>query len=331
MSSPIWSIVLAGGEGRRMRPFIRTWLGEERPKQYCTFVGSRSMLHHTWARACALVPPSRVVTVVADGHRRYLAGLQDAPGPIVEQPRDCGTGPGVFLPAAMVASQDPSATVLILPADHFIHPEGPFLALARSACEVARQQRGRLVLLGAQPRTPDGDYGWIVAADAPRGSEPLRVLSFEEKPGRARAEAYFAGGGLWNTMVMAMRVDTLWQLGERLLPAMMRPFRELRRALAHPPWELPAVRVREAVAAAYRRMPFADFSRHLVERAPEAALVMPLRDVEWCDWGRPERVAETLLRLGKQPAFPIAETIGIDTLGLLGVDGGGPAAPRLEA
>ena len=32
-----WGILLAGGEGTRMRPLIRSWLGENRPKQYCTF------------------------------------------------------------------------------------------------------------------------------------------------------------------------------------------------------------------------------------------------------------------------------------------------------
>ncbi len=44
-----WGILLAGGEGTRMRPLIRSWIGENRPKQYCTFVGSRSMFQHTVA------------------------------------------------------------------------------------------------------------------------------------------------------------------------------------------------------------------------------------------------------------------------------------------
>jgi len=51
MSEPskkaLWSIILAGGEGERTRPFIERWLGYHRPKQYCSFVGNRSMLQHT--------------------------------------------------------------------------------------------------------------------------------------------------------------------------------------------------------------------------------------------------------------------------------------------
>jgi hypothetical protein len=38
----LWSIALAGGDGVRTQEFIRHWLGHEKPKQYCTFVGSRS-------------------------------------------------------------------------------------------------------------------------------------------------------------------------------------------------------------------------------------------------------------------------------------------------
>ena len=56
-SKPLWSIILAGGEGNRTRPFIEQWLGRHKPKQYCTFVGNRSMLQHTFDRADRLVRP----------------------------------------------------------------------------------------------------------------------------------------------------------------------------------------------------------------------------------------------------------------------------------
>jgi len=57
----LWSIVLAGGDGGRTKEFIRHWLGYEKPKQYCTFVGSRSMFQHTLDRAARLTPWERVV------------------------------------------------------------------------------------------------------------------------------------------------------------------------------------------------------------------------------------------------------------------------------
>jgi hypothetical protein len=54
----VWSIVLAGGEGERIKPLVQRWLGRHRPKQYCSFVGTRSMFQPTLDRAPAS-PPSQ--------------------------------------------------------------------------------------------------------------------------------------------------------------------------------------------------------------------------------------------------------------------------------
>jgi mannose-1-phosphate guanylyltransferase len=311
-SSSIWPIVLAGGEGRRMQSFIRSWLGEERPKQYCTFVGRRSMLSHTWDRARALARPAHVVTILGRGHRRFLAAMEEpAPGTVIEQPADRGTAPGVFLPAAFVAARDPSATVVVMPSDHFIHSAAAFTALVETACRRAAEQPGRLVMLGATPLWPETDFGWILPGPRQQALPLQPVGGFEEKPDRERAERFFARGGLWNTMIVASRVDTLWQLGQRLRPEMMRPFdalvRELRQAQGKPS----STEIARAISRAYDQMPHADFSRDLLQRCPEAALVLPLGNVEWSDWGRPERVMESLRRLGKRPAFPTPQALPI--------------------
>jgi hypothetical protein len=67
----LWSIVLAGGDGARTKEFIRHWLGYEKPKQYCVFVGSRSMFQHTLDRAVRLTPEElRVLEAVYDAMPR---------------------------------------------------------------------------------------------------------------------------------------------------------------------------------------------------------------------------------------------------------------------
>jgi mannose-1-phosphate guanylyltransferase len=38
----VWSIVLAGGKGEGVQPLVQRWLGHPKPKQFCTFVGTRS-------------------------------------------------------------------------------------------------------------------------------------------------------------------------------------------------------------------------------------------------------------------------------------------------
>jgi mannose-1-phosphate guanylyltransferase len=60
----LWGIVLAGGDGRRLQPFIRTCFGSERPKQYCAFLDHRLLLRHTLVRAERLIPPERLLTII---------------------------------------------------------------------------------------------------------------------------------------------------------------------------------------------------------------------------------------------------------------------------
>jgi mannose-1-phosphate guanylyltransferase len=47
----LWGVILAGGDGRRLQSFIRARFGSNRPKQYCTFLGTQSMLRRTIRRA----------------------------------------------------------------------------------------------------------------------------------------------------------------------------------------------------------------------------------------------------------------------------------------
>ena len=61
-------IVLAGGNGRRLERFVARLRGEAMPKQYVNFIGRRSMLEHTFARAERLIPPDRLFTVAGLEH-----------------------------------------------------------------------------------------------------------------------------------------------------------------------------------------------------------------------------------------------------------------------
>ncbi len=44
-----WSIILAGGNGSRMQPFIKQWLGRDIPKQYCSFMGNGRCFNIPWS------------------------------------------------------------------------------------------------------------------------------------------------------------------------------------------------------------------------------------------------------------------------------------------
>ncbi len=310
-----WGIILSGGEGKRMHPLVSSWLGENRPKQYCTFVGSRSMFQHTVDRAGALVPEEHLVTIIGRGHRRFLSGAARAslPGLLIEQPRDVGTAPGVFLPAAYVLAHDPDAVVALFPSDHFVYPEDAFCRHVNRAFDLAESYADRVLLMGAVPSRPETDYGWIGSRRGPgvgrtrtqlRG--PLEVTDFREKPDANEANLLLRQGCLWNTMVMVAKAQTLWSLGRQCLPEMMYGFdafllvlRAIRERQIGPEFET------IALGRLYEELAPADFSRDILQQAPERSMVLPMDGVDWCDWGQPQRVSETLERLDRRPLFPL--------------------------
>ncbi len=307
-----WGVVLAGGDGIRMRPMIGYWLGEDRPKQYCAFVGTRSMLEHTIARARSVVLGNQILTVIGRGHGKFLNGFATSgfPGRVLEQPSNLGTAPGVFLPTAYVLADDPEATVILLPSDHFVHPEDRFCDHIIHAFELAEKHHDRIILAGAVPDRAETEYGWIDPGRAWTGGDgkltpgPMKVMRFREKPGVKEARALLRQGCLWNTMVITVKAKTLWALGRRCLPEMMHKFdafltvlHALREGRLDPAFET------SALATIYSDLEPADLSRDILQRVPEESLVLRMEGVDWCDWGHPQRVTETLACLGRRPSF----------------------------
>ena len=302
-SDQLWSIILAGREGTRLSSLVHRWLGRLKPKQYCAFVGSRSMFQHTLDRAATLTSPDRTVTVVAHSHRQEaLAQLEGRQGSmILFQPTNCDTAAGVFLPLTYIRAKSPQATVVIYPSDHFVYPEERFLEAVRRVVRIAESRPDRLVLLGVAPDRLDLDYGWVQPGRSIAGpaGEPVHAVdSFLEKPDIAQADAALQTGALWNTLVFAVSADLLWTLGWQCLPDMMPLFERLSRSVGGPDEG-------RVLKTMYEDMPVKNFSSDLLQLVSGHLAVVELSGVLWSDWGKPERIAETLRRIDRRPAFPL--------------------------
>lgn len=98
-------------------------------------------------------------------------------------------------------------------------------------------------------------------------------------------------GGLLNTLVIVSRLSALWALGRRHFP-------ETIASLEHAAKAFDKHREASALHQAYQAMPFWNVSADLF--APSAAnlAVTELEGNKWNDWGKPERILETLRRMG---------------------------------
>ena len=66
----------------------------------------------------------------------------------------------------------------------------------------------------------------------------------------------------------------------------------------------------EVLRAIYERMPHLNFSRDLLAQVPGETAVMEMEGLWWSDWGSPERIIETLARLGNRDA-PVVEHLKV--------------------
>ncbi len=297
-----WAIVLAGGEGRRLSPLTLLRFGEHRPKQYCAFLGRRSMFEHTMSRAVSLVGGQRVVTVIGRGHMRFLDSRESLSGYLVEQPCDRDTAAGIFLPLTYVLAYDPEATVAIFPSDHFVNPNLAFLRCMERALELAERPSGWVVLASAVADRPEVEYGWIQSGEPAPEADGLgarRVLQFHEKPDARRAAEFLSAGFFWNTFNMAVKAKALWELGRERQPELVERFERLRRAIG-------SAEEARALAEIYEDMPRVNFSKGLLERCAERTLALPMTGVQWSDWGRPERIEATLASLARPAAAALS-------------------------
>ncbi|GJL60700.1 MAG: hypothetical protein NPIRA03_35570 [Nitrospirales bacterium] len=301
-SHALWSIILAGGEGVRTRPFIEQWLGYPKPKQYCTFVGNRSMLQHTLDRADSLGAPHQKITVVAQRHQGFAGETLEGQraGQVILEPNYCGTAPGMFLPLTYVRAWDPSATVVIFPSDHFVFPENRFLEMVRRAIRGSRIFQDRLLLLGIRPTHLQLDYGWMNVGGVlgwSGGSCVRQVDSFIEQLDHVQALNAMAKGALWNTSVIVGKVSTIWKLGWQYVPVIMERFERLGKAIG-------STHEGRMLRQLYQKMPILDVSSELLQRIPERLGMIELEDVLWSDWEGSDRICDMLNVLGKEPAFP---------------------------
>jgi mannose-1-phosphate guanylyltransferase len=286
----LWGIILAGGNGKRLQAFTRRFYHLVRPKQYCVFVGTRSMVQHTFDRARMLVAAERILTVVSGKHRHFV-GEQFPDQPVksfIVQPYCRETAPAILLPLIKIHRQNTKAVVTVFPSDHFILDEVRFAHYVRAAVEYVGKNSEKIVLLGVRPDHEECGFGWIEKGEALHCPGMHHVKSFIEKPKNSDAgssvKEYF-----WNTFVIIGRTDTIMKHVRKTIPDVYDVLKGYEEAIDTGDEQ-------QAILEAYHELSPVNFSSAVLEKIPSALCVIDISDVGWSDWGEERRIMEDVDR-----------------------------------
>ena len=201
----ITPVILAGGAGRRLRPFST----KKAPKPFVKFpFWKHTMLQQTALRLQGMRDP----VIVCNARHRELAGVQlrDAgvrPARMLLEPAGRNTAPAIAA-AAHYMARDPQGLMLILPSDHAVANVGALRGAVAEGVALARE--GKIVTFGIAPDSVQTRYGYIRTRDC----------KFHEKPDRKTARAFLREGGwFWNSGIFLMSAQTALAAFTQFCPA----------------------------------------------------------------------------------------------------------------
>ena len=321
-STGFYAVILSGGSGERFWPLSTP----DRPKQFLSVFGGKSLIRQAVDRLKGLVPFERVLVITAGSlvkaTRRELPELPRAN--IVAEPCRRDTAAAVATACGVVeARAGDQAVAAILTADHLLGVVKAFRRVLRDARDAATKTDS-IVTMGVTPNEPATGFGYIrVGRAEPLGTRTVffHAAKFVEKPCERTAKRYLASGKyVWNAGMFVWRVATM------------------KGALAGAAPELASLEVSVAAAPApgpvmarlYPDLPRISFDYAVMEKFPR--ILVSRGDFGWDDvgtWAAMDRHMRTDARrnvvkgpvtlLDCEDSVAVAEGPAIAALGVRGI------------
>lgn len=229
MDKNFYCVIMAGGVGSRFWPISRNAL----PKQFLDILGiGKSFLQLTYDRFTKIVPKENIIVVTsaayADLVRQHLPDLPSEN--ILAEPYRRNTAPCIAYAATKIRHQNPNATMVVAPSDHFISNDSLFIDTILTAMKYA-SGKDELFTLGIDPTRPETGYGYIQCnmkqSKTIDGNIAYKVKTFTEKPNEDLAKVFVESGEfLWNSGIFVWNVSAICSALEKWLPEVYSLFKD---------------------------------------------------------------------------------------------------------
>lgn len=284
MQPKCYSVIIAGGKGTRFWPLSRS----QRPKQLLKILGRRSLISETVSRVLSISGRKQILVVtVAEQLSALRKELRNLPRTnFLAEPQGKNTAPCIALAALEIATRDPGAVMVVLPADHWVADVNGFRNVIRSAVAIAMRSDS-LITIGIRPNYPETGYGYIMKGKSLGGNTPAyHVKRFREKPSIIMAERLIHQGALWNSGIFVWKAAILLGLMRGYEPKISKGLEQIKKTARGRSLGAPTRQISTVVAQEYKKMPNISIDYAVLEKAGSEGKVITLEaKFGWSDVG----------------------------------------------
>lgn len=215
MNKNYYAILMAGGVGSRFWPVSTT----ENPKQFHDMLGSGlTLIQKTFQRLSSFIPKENILVLTNERYNQLT--LEQLPEisekQVILEPAMRNTAPCILYAALKIQKENPAATMIVAPSDHWIEDEKAFASDVEQ-CFKKSQEEDVICTLGITPSFPNTGFGYI---EYNKSDAPLKkVAQFTEKPDYATAKEFLDQGNyLWNAGIFIWSVNTIISAFKKFQP-----------------------------------------------------------------------------------------------------------------